>query len=50
MRQLQVRPFRLVRQRRHPVLRGERFDPEAERLVTVAALLDAIYAEAACAS
>ena len=29
---------------------GERFDPAAERLVTLAALLDAIYEEAACAS
>ncbi len=29
---------------------GERFDAEAERLVSVAALLDAIYEEAACAS
>ncbi|MBA3428539.1 MAG: Gfo/Idh/MocA family oxidoreductase [Actinobacteria bacterium] len=30
--------------------RGERFDPEAERLVTVAQLLDAIYRAARCAS
>jgi predicted dehydrogenase len=29
---------------------GDRFDPEADRLVTLAALLDAIYEEAACAS
>ncbi len=30
--------------------RGDRFDAEAERLVTVAQLLDAIYREARCAS
>ena len=30
--------------------RGERFDPKAERLVTVAQLLDAIYRAARCAS
>ena len=32
------------------VAAGERFDPEAEQLVTVAQLLDDIYGEAACAS
>ena len=32
------------------VVAGERFDPEAERLVSLAEILDAIYDEASCAS